>query len=59
VRLFTTRGMAMQKKTIVVALVMLIAAGMLVNAGCSRPKASGKLQIMFSGNIRGNVSPCG
>jgi len=30
-----------------------------VNTGCQRAKASGKLQIMYSGNIRGNVSPCG
>ena len=27
--------------------------------GCSNGPANGKLQIMFSGNIRGNVSPCG
>ncbi len=27
--------------------------------GCSRGPAKGKLQIMYSGNIRGNVSPCG
>ena len=27
--------------------------------GCSRQPAQGKLQVMFSGNIRGNVSPCG
>ena len=49
----------MQKRTVALALVLLIAAGMLVNTGCQRAKASGKLQIMYSGNIRGNVSPCG
>ncbi|MBU0692185.1 hypothetical protein KKC97_12950 [bacterium] len=27
--------------------------------GCSSGPADGKLQIMFSGNIRGNVAPCG
>ncbi|MBK8131195.1 MAG: hypothetical protein IPK53_20520 [bacterium] len=27
--------------------------------GCSSAPAEGKLQVMFSGNIRGNVAPCG
>jgi hypothetical protein len=27
--------------------------------GCSNAPAKGKLQIMYSGNIRGNVAPCG
>ena len=27
--------------------------------GCSSGPAYGKLQIMYSGNIRGNVAPCG
>ncbi len=27
--------------------------------GCGRADAKGKLQIMYSGNIRGNVAPCG
>ena len=31
----------------------------LIGSGCLHSKASGKLQIMYSGNIRGNVSPCG
>jgi hypothetical protein len=33
-------------------------AGFLLT-GCSSAPAEGKLQIMFSGNIRGNVAPCG
>jgi hypothetical protein len=27
--------------------------------GCSSGPAYGKLQIMYSGNIRGNIAPCG
>ncbi|NUO19574.1 hypothetical protein HUU59_09025 [bacterium] len=30
-----------------------------VLTGCSSAPAQGKLQIMYSGNIRGNVAPCG
>lgn len=33
-------------------------AGFLMQ-GCSSGPADGKLQIMYSGNIRGNVAPCG
>jgi hypothetical protein len=28
-------------------------------SGCVRKPAHGKLQIMFSGNMRGNAEPCG
>lgn len=49
----------MQKRLIAVLLVVLVAAGAVLYTGCQRAKASGKLQIMYSGNIRGNVSPCG
>ncbi|MCB9367400.1 MAG: hypothetical protein H6506_01805 [Calditrichaeota bacterium] len=31
----------------------------LLFTGCSVTPAEGKLQVMFTGNIRGNVSPCG
>jgi len=34
-----------------------IAAALLVS--CSRSEARGKLQVFYSGNIRGSVSPCG
>jgi hypothetical protein len=27
--------------------------------GCARRPAEGKLQILFSGNMRGNPEPCG
>jgi len=30
-----------------------------VLAGCARKPAQGKLQILFSGNMRGNAEPCG
>lgn len=30
-----------------------------VYMGCSRAEARGKLQIMYSGNLRGSVAPCG
>lgn len=49
----------MLKRLIAVLVVVLAVTGMLVINGCERAKASGKLQIMYSGNIRGNVSPCG
>ena len=41
------------------ALIALMAASTVFYAGCQRAKASGKLQIMYSGNIKGNISPCG
>lgn len=31
----------------------------LLSGGCTPAPAEGKLQVMFTGNIRGNVSPCG
>ena len=43
----------------------LLASGLLIcvlalaGSGCQRAQARGKLQIFFSGNIRGNVAPCG
>jgi hypothetical protein len=49
----------MQKRLVAVLLVVLIAGGAVGISGCQRAKAAGKLQIMYSGNIRGNVSPCG
>jgi hypothetical protein len=49
----------MQKRLIALLLVILVASGAVMYTGCQRAKAAGKLQIMYSGNIRGNVSPCG
>jgi hypothetical protein len=50
----------MQKRLLIMAVVVLgLSTMMLTSTGCSREKAHGKLQIMFSGNIRGNASPCG
>jgi hypothetical protein len=49
----------MQKRLIALLVLTLVVAGMAVNTGCQRAKASGKLQIMYSGNIRGNAVPCG
>lgn len=48
----------MQKRLWILMAVMLGLAAV-VGTGCQRAKATGKLQIMFSGNIRGNVAPCG
>jgi hypothetical protein len=49
----------MQRRLIAILIVVVAVAGVLLVNGCERAKASGKLQIMYSGNIRGNVSPCG
>lgn len=47
------------QKRMVWLLLSLMAVSMLLVTGCQRGQASGKLQIMYSGNIKGNVSPCG
>ena len=49
---------AMQKY-VMAGLAALIGLSSLVYVGCGRSEAKGKLQIMYSGNIRGNVTPCG
>jgi hypothetical protein len=49
----------MQKRTTIWLLIALMAGTAGLYSGCGRNKPSGKLQIMFSGNIKGNVSPCG
>jgi hypothetical protein len=49
----------MQKALLAVLAVVLLAGGLMLSSGCQRAKAAGKLQIMYSGNIRGNVAPCG
>lgn len=36
-----------------------IVAMLTIGAGCSVEPAHGKLQVLYTGNIRGNVSPCG
>ncbi|MBU0509917.1 hypothetical protein KKH27_13930 [bacterium] len=48
----------MQKRMMVV-LATLVGLTAMIGAGCSRGPAEGKLQIMYSGNIRGAVAPCG
>lgn len=47
------------QKTLLVLLALALSLSAAVTTGCKREAASGKLQIMYSGNIRGNVSPCG
>jgi hypothetical protein len=37
----------------------LIAAIIPFYTGCARRPAEGKLQVFFSGNMRGNPEPCG
>lgn len=49
----------LKKLTYVMILALAIPLVTVVYQGCSRAEAKGKLQIMYSGNIRGNVSPCG
>jgi hypothetical protein len=56
---FITRGKAMQRRLVALLIVVVAVAGVFATSGCERAKASGKLQIMYSGNIRGNVAPCG
>jgi 2',3'-cyclic-nucleotide 2'-phosphodiesterase (5'-nucleotidase family) len=52
--------MKTQLRIILFALLLLVVvASLLVLNGCERAAAQGKLQIMFSGNIKGNVKPCG
>lgn len=48
----------MQKRLIALTVLALIIAG-IAGTGCQRAKATGKLQIMYSGAIRGNAAPCG
>lgn len=47
------------QKYVTAGLAVLLALLSVVYVGCGRSEAKGKLQIMYSGNIRGNVSPCG
>jgi hypothetical protein len=49
----------MQRRLIALLVVVTALTGVFFTTGCERAKANGKLQIMYSGNIRGNVSPCG
>lgn len=49
----------MQKRAMTWLLIALMASTAGVYSGCGRSKASGKLQIMYSGNFKGNISPCG
>jgi hypothetical protein len=47
------------QKYVMVVLAALIGLTSMLYVGCSRGVAKGKLQVMYSGNIRGNVTPCG
>ena len=47
------------QKYVTAGLAALVGLLAVVFVGCGRPEAQGKLQIMYSGNFRGNVSPCG
>ena len=47
------------QKYVMAVLAVLLGLVSMVYVGCGRSEAKGKLQIMYSGNIRGNVSPCG
>jgi len=47
------------QKRMMVMLAGLVGLAAILGAGCGRGPAEGKLQIMYSGNIRGNVAPCG
>lgn len=49
----------MRNLTILVTALITALLGGYVLTGCSTAPAEGKLQIMYSGNIRGNVAPCG
>lgn len=51
--------MPMQKRATIWLLIALMAGAAGLYSSCGRGKPSGKLQIMYSGNIKGNVSPCG
>ncbi len=49
----------MKKLMFVLSLALMVPLVASVYHGCSRADAKGKLQVMYSGNIRGNVTPCG
>ncbi|MCB9367402.1 MAG: hypothetical protein H6506_01815 [Calditrichaeota bacterium] len=49
----------MRNLTILMTVLLTAVLGGLFTTGCSVAPAEGKLQIMYSGNIRGNVAPCG
>jgi hypothetical protein len=55
-----TKNQTMRKLTVLLSAMMaaVLAFGWVLT-GCSSAPADGKLQIMYSGNIRGNVAPCG
>ncbi|MFZ5432463.1 MAG: hypothetical protein ACOZB3_01695 [Calditrichota bacterium] len=40
-------------------MILIAAATAIMLSGCERSPAKGKLQIMYSGNLRGNYKPCG
>jgi hypothetical protein len=53
------KGAAMRKLLGWLFAIGIMAALLPLFSGCARKPAQGKLQIMFSGNFRGNAEPCG
>lgn len=56
--MFEKTGVGLSKRTLL-GVVSLAAVMLVIAAGCSVSPAEGKLQVLYSGNLRGNVSPCG
>jgi len=54
-----TRGAAMRKLLGWLLVLGIATAIVPFLSGCVRKPAQGKLQIMFSGNMRGSAEPCG
>lgn len=49
----------MKRLTYALLVAILVPVLAVVWNGCGRAEGHGKLQVMYSGNIRGNISPCG
>lgn len=47
------------KKTTLVLIALSLSVILSLISGCGRASAHGKLQVIFSGNIKGNTKPCG
>ncbi len=52
-------GRVMRKLVLFSVLLVAASSTMLWISGCGRAEAKGKLQIIYTGNIRGSVAPCG
>jgi hypothetical protein len=51
--------MLTRSKLILAAMAATLAFAALPFSSCTRAPAEGRLQIMYSGNLRGNAAPCG